>query len=64
MSAIERALSLNASCATALYFAAHVHAFDGNVDVARSYAHRALRLSPFDPLVYEAHLALAFGARR
>jgi len=62
VSAIERALSLNASCATALYFAAHVHAFNGNVDVARSYAHRALRLSPFDPLVYEAHLALAFGA--
>jgi len=62
VSAIERALSLNPSCATALYFGAHVHAFNGNVDVARSYAHRALRLSPFDPLVYEAHLALGFGA--
>jgi len=60
--AIERALLLNASCATALYFGAHVHAFNGNVDVARSYAHRALRLSPFDPLVYEAHVALGFGA--
>ncbi len=49
LNAIERALSLNASCATALYFGAHVHAFNGNIDVARSYAHRALRLSPFDP---------------
>jgi TolB-like protein/Tfp pilus assembly protein PilF len=62
VSAIERALSLNASCATALYFGAHVHAYNGNVEVARSYAHRALRLSPFDPLVYEAHMALGFGA--
>jgi adenylate cyclase len=59
-SAIERALSLNASCATALYFGAHVHAFNGNTDLARPYAHRALRLSPFDPLVYEAHVALGF----
>ena len=61
VSAIERALSLNASCATALYFGAHVHACNGNVDVAPTHAHRALRLSPFDPLVYEARVALGLG---
>jgi adenylate cyclase len=61
-SAIERALLLNASCATALYFGAHVHAFSGNSAVAATYAERALRLSPFDPLVFEAHMALGFAA--
>ena len=29
---------------------------------ATSYAQRALRLSPFDPLAYHAHLALTFAA--
>jgi len=60
--AIERALSLNPSCATALYFGAHVHAFSGNSAVATAYAERALRLSPFDPLRFEAHMALGFAA--
>jgi adenylate cyclase len=62
LGAIERALSLNPSCATALYFGAHVHAFSGNSPVAAAYADRALRLSPFDPLLFEAHQALGFGA--
>jgi len=62
LSTIERALSLNASCATALYMGAHVHAFRGNSAVATAYAERALRLSPFDPLLYEAHLALALAS--
>ena len=60
--AIERALSLNPSCATALYFGAHVHAFGGNSTVATGYAERALRLSPFDPLCFMAHMALGFAA--
>ncbi|MGH7076232.1 MAG: tetratricopeptide repeat protein, partial [Stellaceae bacterium] len=55
--AIERALSLNPSCAAALYFGAHIHAFSGDPAKAEAYAPRALRLSPFDPLSYEAHLA-------
>jgi len=57
--AIARALSLNASCATALYWGAHIHACCGDPAVAEDYAHRALRLSPFDPFSHEAHLALA-----
>jgi adenylate cyclase len=56
--AIARALSLNGSCATALYWGAHIHASSGDPALAEDYANRALRLSPFDPLSYEGHLAL------
>jgi adenylate cyclase len=64
LNAIERALSLNASCATAHYFAALVNAFADRPAVAASHARRALRLSPFDPSAFEAHLALGMGAIR
>ncbi len=57
--AIARALSLNASCATALYWGAHIHALSGDPALGEDYANRALRLSPFDPLSYEGHAALA-----
>jgi adenylate cyclase len=56
--AISRALSLNGSCATALYWGAHIHAWSGDLVLAEDYANRALRLSPFDPWSYEGHLAL------
>ena len=56
--AIARALSLNASCATALYLGAHIHAVSGDPTLAEGYAHRALRLSPFDPFTFEAYLAI------
>jgi tetratricopeptide (TPR) repeat protein len=56
--AIARALSLNGSCAAALYWGAHIHAFSGDPVIAEDYANRALRLSPFDPISYEAYLAL------
>jgi adenylate cyclase len=64
LNAIERALSLNASCATAHYFAALVNAFADRPAVAAFHANRALRLSPFDPSAFEAHLALGMGAIR
>jgi len=57
--AIARALSLNASCATALYFGAHIHAASGDPALAEDHARRALRLSPFDPASFEAHIAIA-----
>jgi len=57
--AIARALSLNASCATALYWGAHIHAWSGDTTLAEEYASRALRLSPFDPLSYEGYVSLA-----
>jgi TolB-like protein len=56
--AVERALSLNASCAAALYYGAHIHAFSGDPARAVAYAGRALRLSPFDPVSFEAHVAV------
>jgi adenylate cyclase len=62
LSAIERALSLNASCATALYFGALTYAFAGQPAAAVANANRALRLSPFDPFAYFAHGALGAAA--
>ncbi len=62
--AITRALSLNASCAIALYLGAHIHAFSGDAAMSEDYANRALRLSPFDPLAFAAHQALALSRVR
>jgi adenylate cyclase len=62
LGAIERALSLNPSCATALYWGAWIYASSGNFVTAMSYADRALRLSPFDPVTYVAHASRAFAA--
>ena len=56
--AIARAISINSSCAAALYFGSHVHAWRGELATAEDYAFRALRLSPFDSLSYHAYLAL------
>jgi TolB-like protein len=57
--AIARALSLNGSCATALYWGAHIHGWSGDPALAEEYANRALRLSPFDPVSHEGYVALA-----
>ena len=54
--AVARALALNGSCATALYFGAHIHAYCGDAALAEDYAVRALRLSPFDVLAFEGLL--------
>jgi TolB-like protein/class 3 adenylate cyclase/Tfp pilus assembly protein PilF len=62
LGAVERALSLNASCATALYFGAIIYAFAGQPAPAVSNANRALRLSPFDPMAYVAHASLGSAA--
>jgi adenylate cyclase len=55
-------LSLNVSCATALYFAAHIHGFGGKADAAARCAKRALRLSPFDPMLFMAYEALGMAS--
>jgi adenylate cyclase len=62
LSAVERALSLNPSSATALYWGALIHASSGNSAAATAYANRALRLSPFDPVAFAAHEALGHVA--
>jgi adenylate cyclase len=61
VSAIARALALNPSSTTALYFGAHIHAFQGDFALAVEYATRALRLSPFDPWAYEGHVVFAMA---
>jgi adenylate cyclase len=58
ISALDRAVALNPSCATALYLSAHAHAMAQDCETAASHAGRALLLSPFDTLAFEAHLAL------
>jgi len=57
-SAIARAIALNPSCALAYHIGAHVHSMGGAPQVAEEYANRALRLSPFDPLSFQAIYAL------
>jgi adenylate cyclase len=62
LSAVERALSLNPSCATALYFGALIFAFAGHPAAAIANGNRALRLSPFDPFASFAYNALGAAA--
>ena len=62
LNAIERALSSNPSSAVAYYFGAELNAWSGQPRTGTTYAHRALRLSPFDPLTYIGHLAFAIAA--
>ncbi|HXQ52884.1 MAG TPA: tetratricopeptide repeat protein [Stellaceae bacterium] len=57
--AFERALSLNPSSSIALCFSALTLAFSGKTDLAIERAERAIKLSPFDPLLYGPHTALA-----
>jgi len=58
---IERALSLNPSSAMAHFYAARVLAFNGDAG-AVLHAQRALRLSPFDRMAYEAYGSLGVVA--
>jgi adenylate cyclase len=59
---IERALSLNPSCAAAHCIGAIVYAFAGHPAAAIANANRALRLSPFDLFAPFAHGALGAAA--
>jgi len=62
LGAIERALSLNPSSAMALYWGSLIHAYDENSAAATAHAYRALRLSPFDPVAFLAHVSLGVVA--
>jgi adenylate cyclase len=55
-----RALSVNGSCATALYTGAQIQAYIGDAAKAEDYARQALRLSPRDPFNFVAYIALAY----
>ena len=62
LGAIDRGLALNPSSATVLYLGAQAHALAGLSDKAMSFADRALWLNPFDPLAFQAHMALGEAA--
>jgi adenylate cyclase len=62
LATIDRALTLNPACATALYLGAQAHGLAGDVVGAAAFGSRALGLSPFDPLAFEAHMALGEAA--
>lgn len=69
LGAIERALSLNPSCAMAHYYAVLTNAFANRPKAVALHAKPALRLSPFDPANFEAiwlsaWLRLARGSSR
>ncbi|HXZ15925.1 MAG TPA: tetratricopeptide repeat protein [Roseiarcus sp.] len=60
--AIERSLSYNPCCMTALLWGGLVYAFCGEPAKATEFAQRALRLSPFDPAAWMAHLSFGHAA--
>jgi Flp pilus assembly protein TadD len=62
LNAIERAVSVNPSSAAAYFHGAFLYGLWGHSVSAASYGRRALRLSPFDPAAYHAHMALTFAA--
>jgi len=59
--ALDRALEMNGNSALALRFSAMMNAFGERQERGIQDAQRALRLSPFDPMNYHSHLALAIA---
>jgi TolB-like protein len=67
LTAFDRSFALSNSCALALGFSSIVRAWKGDDDIAVEQGKLALRLSPFDPLIYLPCVGLAyahFAARR
>jgi adenylate cyclase len=65
--AFDRSFALSSSSALALGFSSIVRAWKGDDATAVDHATRAIRLSPFDPLLYLPYVGLAyahFGAGR
>ena len=61
LTAFERSFTLSNSLALALGFSATVRAWKGDDAIAVEQANRALRLSPFDPLIYLPYVGLAYA---
>ena len=67
ISAFDRSFALSSSSAISLGFSCIVRAWNGDDATAVEQAERAIRLSPFDPLLYLPYVGLAyahFAARR
>ena len=61
LAAFDRSFALSNSCALALGFSSIVRAWKGDDAVAIEHGERALRLSPFDPLIYLPYVGLAYA---
>jgi adenylate cyclase len=61
LTAFDRSFALSNSSALAFGFSSIVRAWMGDETIAIEHANRALRLSPFDPLVYVPYLGLAYA---
>ena len=59
---IKNALAINPSSATVNYHAAHIYTLAGDFAEGALHADRALRLSPRDPLAFQAFYAYGFKA--
>jgi len=59
--AFDRSFALSSSSALALGFSSIVRAWKGDHSVAVEHAERAIRLSPFDPLLYVPYIGLAYA---
>ena len=62
LAAFERSLSYNPCCTPALIYGAFVCVCGNENAKGAAFAERALRLSPFDPLSWLAHLSLGHAA--
>ena len=59
--AIESALALSPSCSIALILGSTAMGWANEAERALEWGERAVRLSPFDRLIYAAHIGLAVG---
>ena len=59
--AFDRSFALSSSSALALGFSSIVRAWNGDDATAVEQAERAIRLSPFDPLLYLPYVGLAYA---
>jgi tetratricopeptide (TPR) repeat protein len=59
--AFDKAFALNPSFALAFGLSSLIRAWSGDSATAVEHAERALRLSPFDPLSYNAYIGLAYA---
>jgi adenylate cyclase len=59
--AFDRSFALSNSCALALGFSSIVRAWQGDDSTAVDHAERAIRLSPYDPLLYLPYVGLAYA---
>jgi adenylate cyclase len=59
--AFDRSFAISSSSALALGFSSIVRAWKGDDETAVDHATRAIRLSPFDPLLYVPYIGLAYA---